>query len=96
MADNTPRGPQGPPPRGATGTPVPVAGGQASPEELSAVVAIVAVLAAAEGADDPGQADGHGARGQMPSRSPWSARDRMVRKACPHGPGGWRASASPR
>jgi Acyl-CoA carboxylase epsilon subunit len=76
--------------------PVPAVRGHASPEELSAVVAIVAVLAAAEGADDPDRADGPSARSQMPSRSPWSAPEAMVRKTYPHGPGGWRASASPR
>lgn len=75
--------------------PVPLVRGHASPEELSAVVAIVAVLAATEGADDPDRAGGHSAENQMPSRSPWSAPSRMVRKTYPHGPGGWRASASP-
>lgn len=76
--------------------PVPLVRGQASAEEVSAVVAIVAVLAAAEGADDPGQADGHNSGSQASSRSPWSAPARMVRASQPHGPGGWRASASPR
>jgi hypothetical protein len=75
--------------------PVPVVQGHASPEELSAVVAIVAVLATAEGADDTDQADSDSAQGQMPSRSPWSAPDRMVRKTYRPGPAGWRASASP-
>jgi len=79
--------------------PVPLVRGHASPEELSAVVAIVAVLAAAEnadGADDPDRAGGQSAENQQPSRSPWSSPARMVRKTYPHGPGGWRASASPR
>ncbi|MBC7559312.1 MAG: acyl-CoA carboxylase subunit epsilon [Dermatophilaceae bacterium] len=75
--------------------PVRLARGHASAEELSAVVAIVAVLAAAEDADDPDRSDGHSAEHQMPSRSPWSAPSGMVRKTYPHGPGGWRASASP-
>ena len=76
--------------------PVPLDCGSASPEELSAVVAIVAVLADAEGADDPDRSDGHCAQDQMASRSPWSAPCGMVRKTYPHGPGGWRASGSPR
>ena len=79
--------------------PVPLISGHASPEELSAVVAIVAVLAAAgssDGAEDRDRADGQPAETQKPSRSPWSTPDRMVRRTYPHGPGGWRASASPR
>ena len=76
--------------------PVPVVRGHASAEELSAVVVIVAVLTATEGADDPDRADSHIAQSQLPSRSPWRAPDRMVRKTYRHGPGGWRASASPR
>lgn len=57
--------------------------GDATPEE---VAAIVAVLAATGGAPSP-----------APRRVPeWAAHHRQVRRALPHGPGGWRSSALPR
>ncbi|QWF21095.1 hypothetical protein KM427_19415 [Nocardioides sp. LMS-CY] len=60
-----------------------VAHGDATPEEIAA---IVAVLAAA--GDTPSPA---------PRRVPeWAAHHRQVRRALPHGPGGWRSSALPR
>ena len=54
-----------------------------TPEE---VAAIVAVLSALGGGDEP-----------APKRRPeWNAPHRMARPAVSHGPGGWRASALPR
>ena len=57
--------------------------GDPTPEELAALVAVVASL----GAPEP------------PARRPapaWSAHHRGVRRTYPHGPGGWRASGLPR
>jgi hypothetical protein len=96
MTDNTSRGRPGTPAQGPTGMPVRLVRGDASPEELSAVVAIVAVLAAADSENDPGQTDRPSPGNEAPPRSPWSAPARTVRTTYPHGPGGWRASASPR
>jgi hypothetical protein len=57
--------------------------GDASPEEVAALVAVVASMGAAEA--------------PRPRRVPeWSARHRRVRTTLPHGPGGWRSSALPR
>jgi hypothetical protein len=57
--------------------------GDATPEEVSA---LVAVLASAGGGEAP-----------APRRTPqWSAHFRKVRTTHPHGPGGWRSSALPR
>jgi len=57
--------------------------GDATPEEVAAVVAVFAAL----GSTPP------------PARRPvraWSAPHRGVRRTLPHGPGGWRSSALPR
>jgi hypothetical protein len=57
--------------------------GDATPEEVAALVAVVASMGAAEA--------------PRPRRVPeWSARHRRVRTTLPHGPGGWRSSALPR
>jgi Acyl-CoA carboxylase epsilon subunit len=66
--------------------------GQVSTDELSAVVAVVAILAAAS--SDGGQTESQ-SREKYP-QSQWSSPGRMVRMTHPHGPGGWRASAFPR
>ena len=58
--------------------------GDATPEEVAALVAVVAVLGSA-GAERP--------RRRTPE---WSAHHRKVRTTLPHGPGGWRSSALPR
>jgi hypothetical protein len=58
--------------------------GDATPEEVAALVAVVAAL---------------GNRGAEPPRRrtpEWSAHHRTVRRTLPHGPGGWRSSALPR
>jgi hypothetical protein len=57
--------------------------GDATPEEIAA---LVAVLAAAGGS-------GEAPRKPAPA---WSAHHRKVRVTMPHGPGGWRNSALPR
>jgi hypothetical protein len=57
--------------------------GDATPEEVAALVAVVSALSAP--AETPKR-----------RRPEWSAPHRVQRRALPHGPGGWRASALPR
>jgi hypothetical protein len=57
--------------------------GDATPEEVAALVAVVAAIASA----------GTAPRRRTPE---WSAHHRKVRSTLPHGPGGWRSSALPR
>jgi hypothetical protein len=60
--------------------------GDATPEEVAAVVAVFQALASASAA-----------RASTPARrSQWSAPARMHRQALSHGPGGWWASGLPR
>jgi len=47
-------------------------------------------------AGDPDQSDRHSPGSWTNPRSQWSSPARMVRTTHPHGPCGWRASASPR
>lgn len=57
--------------------------GDATPEEVAALVAVFAALRTE----------------QPPARRPapaWAAHHRKVRRTLPHGPGGWRTSALPR
>jgi hypothetical protein len=70
----------------AAGEPAPIrlVRGQASPEEVAALVAVLAATAGS--GEDP--APRH--------RSVWASRDRLVRAPLAHGPGAWRASALPR
>lgn len=57
--------------------------GDASPEEVAALVAVLGSMSA------PPEAP--------PRRTPeWSAHHRKVRRTLPHGPGGWRSSGLPR
>jgi hypothetical protein len=57
--------------------------GDATPEEVAALVAVVASL----GSDTDAP----------PRRTPeWSAHHRKARVSLPHGPGGWRSSGLPR
>ena len=58
--------------------------GDATPEEVAALVAVVSALGGA-GAEPP--------RRRTPE---WSAHHRKVRVTLPHGPGGWRSSSLPR
>ena len=96
MADNTSRDPTATSWQEATRMPARVVLGNVSTDELSAVVAVVAILATAssqgEADQGPSQRDGVGGDPQ----SQWSSPGRMVRVTYPHGPGGWRASALPR
>jgi hypothetical protein len=57
--------------------------GDATPEELAALVAVVAAL---------GSSAGEPPRRRTPE---WSAHHRKMRRSLPHGPGGWRSSALP-
>ena len=60
--------------------------GNPSPEQIAALVAVLAARAPSGGAA--------GGRGVM--RNAWSARSRLLRAPLPRGPGGWRASGLPR
>ena len=58
--------------------------GDATPEEVAALVAVVAAL-------------GSGGTESPPRRTPeWSAHHQKTRRSLPHGPGGWRSSSAPR
>jgi hypothetical protein len=84
MNDNPSQDPQG---QEATGPRLRLVRGDASPEELAALVAILAIHASATDEDGPDPADRSGSR--------WSTRRRVFHSTYPHGPGGWRASAFP-
>ena len=58
--------------------------GDATPEEVAALVAVL--QAASSGGEAPAPAP----------KSEWSANHRKVRATYPHGPGGWRSSGMPR
>jgi hypothetical protein len=58
--------------------------GDATPEEVAALVAVVAAL---------GSGGGKPPRRRTPE---WSAHHRKTRVSLPHGPGGWRSSSLPR
>jgi Acyl-CoA carboxylase epsilon subunit len=90
MTDNPSQDPQAQDPQGqeAPGTPLRLVRGNASPEELAALVALLAAIPAlATGEDVLDPADR--------SASRWSTRRRVFHSTYPHGPGGWRASAFP-
>ncbi|TNY38653.1 acyl-CoA carboxylase subunit epsilon [Thermomonospora catenispora] len=61
--------------------------GDATPEEVAALVAALSARAAAAAA-----AAGEGSR----PRSLWADRSAMMRRSLPYGPGAWRASTLPR
>jgi Acyl-CoA carboxylase epsilon subunit len=104
MTENTPPGQQNSdsqraeteqPPQ----VPVQVVRGNASPEELSALIAVVAVLSTQGGGefeDAEGRSDHRRPESGTSSRSRWSSATRMVRETHSRGSGGWRASAFPR
>ncbi len=68
------------------GAPLVLIHGDATAEEVAAVTAVVAALAAGRG----------GGAGPAPKVSQWASRARQVRPPMHQGPGGWRASALPR
>jgi len=57
--------------------------GDATPEEVAALVAVLATAQAAPAAEEP----------RVPE---WQAHHRKVRRTLPHGPDGWRSSGLPR
>jgi acyl-CoA carboxylase epsilon subunit len=59
--------------------------GDATPEEVAALVAVLQGVAAAQVSPAPAR-----------PRPEWSAHHRKVRASYPSGPGGWRSSAMPR
>ena len=59
--------------------------GDATEEEVAALVAVLASLGSNRAAGRP-----------APRRTEWNAPHRLHRRLLPHGPGGWRASAFPR
>jgi acyl-CoA carboxylase epsilon subunit len=61
-----------------------IVNGDATPEEVAAIVAVLSAV---------------GGGSEAPAKRPapaWAAPQRGVRRALPHGPGGWRASGLPR
>jgi hypothetical protein len=58
--------------------------GDPTPEEIAALVAVLAARSA--GAEEP----------PAPKRSAWAAHERRMRRPVHPSPGGWRASAFPR
>lgn len=60
--------------------------GDATPEEIAALIAVVAAANARATAAEP----------PAPRMSAWRDPARRVRGPLPHGPGAWRASALPR
>jgi hypothetical protein len=62
--------------------------GDPTPEELAALVAVIAARAAA--------AHSSGQRDRPAPVSGWTERSRYVRGRLPHSPDGWRAAALPR
>ena len=61
--------------------------GDATPEEVAALTAVLQGVASAQAA---------AAGGTKKPRSEWSAHHRKARPTFPSGPGGWRSSAMPR
>jgi hypothetical protein len=93
MADNT-SGPHASQLDEATSPRLRLVRGDASPEELAALVAVLTAAGGdAEGAD-PG--DPHSLAVGRKIQSRWSSPRRMVRLTPPHGKGAWRASARSR
>ncbi|MDF1602977.1 acyl-CoA carboxylase subunit epsilon [Nocardioides sp. YIM 152315] len=60
-----------------------IVNGDATPEEVAAIVAVLSAAGSPRAAAPRPVAE-------------WSAHHRTVRRALPHGPGGWRSSALPR
>ena len=75
-----------PEPAVADSPPLRLVRGRATPEELAAVIAVLAAAGAGADADSPPPAP----------VSAWTDRARLVRAPVSTGPAGWRASAFPR
>ena len=58
--------------------------GDATPEEVAALVAVIASMSSAASPSRP------------KARSTWADPSRRMRTTLPHGPGAWRASGMPR
>ncbi|MEP7016661.1 MAG: acyl-CoA carboxylase epsilon subunit [Actinomycetota bacterium] len=93
MADNT-SGPHDSQPDEAASPRLRLVRGDASPEELAALVAVLAAAASDPEDADPG--DPHSLAVGRKIQSRWSSPRRMVRLTPPHGQGAWRASARTR
>ena len=65
----------------STGPPLFAIRGDASPEEVAAIVAVLAAVGGSAPATE------------KPPRSEWASPARRMRTPLPHGPGAWRASA---
>jgi Acyl-CoA carboxylase epsilon subunit len=86
MTGNTRHDPQGAHGQEVSAPALSLVRGNASPEELAALVAVLAAHALATGDQDAAH----------PPASRWVTRRRVFHSTYPHGPGGWRASALPR
>jgi hypothetical protein len=64
--------------------------GDATPEEIAALVAVVLARSVGSGAPE------HPHRAAQSGRSAWSDRSRLLRGSLQAGPGAWRRSALPR
>jgi hypothetical protein len=62
-----------------------IKGGDASPEEVAALVVVLQSMSAGAAGEE-----------QRASRSEWSAPHRSMGRSLPSGPGAWRSSALPR
>ena len=94
MADNTSETPQGTPSQDATGKPLRLIRGDASPEELAALITVLAI-ASRDGDGDPDQSHRSALTTGRHAQSQWNLPGRMVRGSHAHGPEGWRTSALP-
>lgn len=103
LADDVPQGRSGSAahragPEQRAAVPIRLVRGNASPDELSALIAVfIVVSSAADNDDDAGSGESEASvGGGTPSRSGWGSPERLVRRPHPHGPGEWRRSAAAR
>lgn len=97
MADNTSESPQGTKSTRSTsaaGMPLRLVRGDASPEELAALIAVLAATSGGDG-DNPDPSHRSALTTGRHAQSQWNLPGRMVRGSYPHGPEGWRTSALP-
>jgi hypothetical protein len=92
MTDNISQGSQGSQLLDATAIPVRLVRGDASPEELAALVTILAAASIDGGSDPTDRLPLANGRFTQP---PWGSPRGMMRTTPPHGPGCWRKSALP-